>query len=223
MLQVPRIWPHQAQLPQMERERPRENENDQNTRGKRNGTGKLKEAAPAGQDAAELMEGPKIYYTWQGGRCWRGSTPGCRVQRRGVALLDTRATVSLLSEKVVQKWSRNDREKITSTKMTVHLVNEKTLAVKGEVVAELQLGGRRVQQWFVVADISNDALLGIDFLRAEKCVIDVTEKTLDWGGLELPLRDCGPAAGLPCDCCRHGCYPSTGGDDSSRSSRSRTP
>ena len=31
MLQVSRIWPHQAQLPQLDRERRRENEDDQNT------------------------------------------------------------------------------------------------------------------------------------------------------------------------------------------------
>ena len=44
-----------------------------------------------------------------------------------------------------------------------------------------------VRHRFIVASIGSDVLLGLDFLRNEQCVIDVTNKCLEWGGFVLPL------------------------------------
>ena len=101
-------------------------------------------------------------------------------------LVDTGATVSLLSDKVVEQWSKGDKEVITKN-MKVLLANSKALTVAGDVEADLQLAGINVQHRFIVACIGNDAILGIDFLKNEHCVIDVTNNCLEWGGFVLPL------------------------------------
>ena len=89
-------------------------------------------------------------------------------------LVDTGATVSLLSDKVVEQWSKGDKEVIKKTNMKVLLADSKALTVAGEVEADLQLAGINVQHRFIVACIGNDAILGLDFLKNEHCVIDVT-------------------------------------------------
>ena len=62
--------------------------------------------------------------------------------------------------------------------MTVQLANDKTLTLMGEVAVTLQLGGKQVRHKFKVADISNDVLLGLDFLRSRDCLIDVSNQSL---------------------------------------------
>ena len=82
--------------------------------------------------------------------------------------------MSLLSDKVVEQWSKGDKEVIKKTNMKVLLADSKALTVAGEVEADLQLAGINVQHRFIVACIGNDAILGLDFLKNEHCVIDVT-------------------------------------------------
>ena len=67
------------------------------------------------------------------------------------------------------------------------LADNKALPVAGEVEAELQLAGNSVRHRFIVASIGSDMLLGLDFMRSEKCVIDVTNRCLECGGIVLPL------------------------------------
>ncbi len=51
----------------------------------------------------------------------------------------------------------------------------------------MQLAGVNVRHLFVIASIGNDVLLGLDFLKNRQCVIDVTNKCLEWGSFVLPL------------------------------------
>ena len=95
--------------------------------------------------------------------------------------------MSLLSERIAKQWSKKDQESVTRTDMKVQLADSKALTVSGEVVAEVQLAGEAVRHKFIVASIGNDVLLGLDFLREENCVIDVTRKCLEWGRMVLPL------------------------------------
>ncbi|XP_038066604.1 uncharacterized protein LOC119736660 [Patiria miniata] len=115
-----------------------------------------------------------------------------------VALIDTGATASILSEKVVSKWPVEAQAGITKSDVRVHLADEKDLTVIGEVRAELQLGGQLIAHKFIIADVSNDVLLGLDFLREENCIIDINGKSLKWRGTELSLRD----TAEPLQCCR---------------------
>ena len=56
-------------------------------------------------------------------------------------LVDTGATVSLLSDKVVKRWSKQDQASVVKTDIKVLLADNKALPVAGEVEAELQLQG----------------------------------------------------------------------------------
>ena len=74
-----------------------------------------------------------------------------------------------------------------TTNVQVLLSDNKVLSATGELEAEIQIGGSSVRHRFIVATIGNDMLLGLDFLRKERCIIDVANKCLEWGGLVLPL------------------------------------
>ena len=105
------------------------------------------------------------------------------------ALVDTGATVSLLSEKIVRKWSEENQAMVTATDIKVQLADGKSCPVAGEVEAELQLAGNCVKHRFIVASLGSDVLLGLDFMKNEQCVIDITNRCLEWGGIMLPLRE----------------------------------
>lgn len=106
-----------------------------------------------------------------------------------MVLLDTGASISIISEGVVKKWSQEQRGSIVGTNVKVKVANDMGLPVTGEVVVELVLGGHRIAHKCIIADITSDVLLGLDFLRAESCSIDITSKSLHWRGIEVPLRD----------------------------------
>ena len=56
-------------------------------------------------------------------------------------LVDTGATVFLLFDKVVEQWSKSDKELVINTDIIVLLADNMALTVAGEVEAELQLAG----------------------------------------------------------------------------------
>ncbi len=106
-----------------------------------------------------------------------------------ILLIDTGTSVSIISERIVNKWSKKEQCSIASTDMEVNVANDMSLAVSGEVTVNLKLGGHLVSHKFTVTDISNEVLLGLDFLQSENCSIDITSNSLQWRGIELPLRD----------------------------------
>ena len=95
-------------------------------------------------------------------------------------LLDTGATVTLLSE---EYWNKIQRAASTTVKQWkgpgLVGANGSPLAVQGCAVVQLEVGSSLFQQEVVVSScLSVDGILGMDFLTANQCTIDVGEGKL---------------------------------------------
>ncbi len=103
-------------------------------------------------------------------------------------LIDTGATISIISQGLISSMSECSRPEVIPTNIQVFLANNAQLKVYGHATVEMQLGGRVTQHKIMVADIHNDVLLGLDFMDRRDCIIDIAGKSLRMGDLELPLR-----------------------------------
>ena len=89
-------------------------------------------------------------------------------------LIDTGATVTLLSRRVQKKISVNSRPKLRPVSQTVLAAGGDQLNVYGKATYQIHLGqmvGARCR--FIVADINVDGVLGLDFMKSNHCVIDI--------------------------------------------------
>ncbi len=64
----------------------------------------------------------------------------------------------------------------------------------------LRVGGFETQQSVWVADITDQCILGLDFLEANRCQVDLVERVLHVGGQQIPLYK--PCTGSPAKCYR---------------------
>ena len=112
-------------------------------------------------------------------------------------LLDTGAAVSLLSSK---KW-----REIENTRVPIVMqpwpgeklvgVNGTPLSVRACIHAPLCIGGTQFDGSFVIAsDLWVEAIVGLDFIRAHKCVIDCSNNTISFKSADVSVELLPPKA-----------------------------
>ena len=94
-------------------------------------------------------------------------------------LVDTGATVNLLSTEWWKAYGRPGR--LRESTATLSTADGKALVVEGQVHGELECGGHKVVTTFVVANIGAAGILGADFIRRERAVVDLAGERLLWG------------------------------------------
>jgi len=104
--------------------------------------------------------------------------------------VDTGSCVTLLSTHFVNTKlsSSNVRLSITPISSVLTAVNGSVVPVVGESTVELVTGNLTVRHRVIVADITPDVLIGIDFLRSHGCQIDFGRNVLSAGGRDVPLE-----------------------------------
>lgn len=95
-------------------------------------------------------------------------------------LIDTGATISLLSTSVYQSLAKPP--KLSKSCIPLATVSGSKLASRGSAKCSVWIGDTKRAQYFVVADIRSDAILGLDFLRHHGCAIDLSASTIRLGG-----------------------------------------
>ncbi len=104
-------------------------------------------------------------------------------------MLDTGAVVSLLSKDV---WDRLGHSQTHLTPWTGHKlvgVEGSPIKVSGVATVDVTFAGSMVQGDFLVADsLRAPAILGLDFLERNRCVIDTARRTLNLQELVIPLQ-----------------------------------
>ena len=75
-----------------------------------------------------------------------------------------------------------------ATEDKLRVLDGGTVAVKCKVKLSLQIGETEVNQQFWVAPVSNQCLLGRDFLRAHECLIDYKRMILSIDGADVPVE-----------------------------------
>ena len=104
-------------------------------------------------------------------------------------LIDTGATVSLMSHSKFQELSEKRTWELEKPAVQIYNVSEQKMQVNGVVNMSLEVGFRRMLQPLYVVDMEAcDILLGLDFLEANKCVLDLRGKMLRWQDQCVPLQ-----------------------------------
>lgn len=118
----------------------------------------------------------------------------CRVNGSSIRfLVDTGSVVSILGKRMLSRVGGDIR--LSPTSQLLFLADESALDVYGEIDATLEVSGGILPQKFIVADIHEDGLLGMDFLSRYKCCIDIKKQLLFMEGnttglpLEMSVRE----------------------------------
>ena len=98
-------------------------------------------------------------------------------------LVDTGATVSLLSQGYFSL-----RQPFQAAHVFLHTADDKRMIVHGKISCDVSIGFVKVQQTFYVVDMDTPVLLGLDFLTANNCKIDVMQRILELQGQQIPLQ-----------------------------------
>lgn len=110
---------------------------------------------------------------------WGGQSLNC--------LVDTGATLTVLSTRAWNNSSKNDHDLIAYDR-TIVAAGGTPLIVKGKTCVSLTIGGNSYEVDAIVADIENDVMMGLDFMQRHKCTIDVVNNLLTIAGKEFGLN-----------------------------------
>jgi hypothetical protein len=78
-------------------------------------------------------------------------------------------------------------ERELSQPYVLQTASGETMPVVKETHVELTLGQRTLRSWMFVADIKDDFILGLDFLRAHDASVDIGRRVLRLGQDEVPV------------------------------------
>ena len=104
-------------------------------------------------------------------------------------LIDTGATVSIISSKQFEVWDPKTRPQLRGTDVQLLTADSTEIQLLGTVSAMVTFGFRAVRHEFYVANIDTDFLLGLDFLDTQCCQLDLEACMLTWGTEKIPLRN----------------------------------
>jgi len=101
-------------------------------------------------------------------------------------LIDTGATVTILSRDVYRRIKPEKRPDLIPVRGKVSLADGRPMSVDGKGLFEISLHGVRRRHKMLVADISAGGILGLDFLKFNSCRLDVNKSRLSIGKENLP-------------------------------------
>ncbi|KAL5503656.1 hypothetical protein EMCRGX_G010639 [Ephydatia muelleri] len=155
------------------------------TKDKEDAKGKFKSVTFVGGTRIDTRSAPGI----------RGLIEHCSVSM----LVDTGSAVTIIRADIWEKVSKCTVSTLARTTQAVVAANGKGLQLDGQVVLNIHVGGLHVDQLFLVArDLTQECLLGADFLCANGCAIDFDARSMSAGGevVILQFNQLGP---LVCD------------------------
>ena len=103
-------------------------------------------------------------------------------------LIDTGCTVTIISTSKFQDIPVEDRPKLEKYEKTLVAANDQALTVHGQAVFNIKFGTQWVRHKTLVADVSNEGLIGLDFLTKHKVTLDFSTKTVTCSGEEVEAQ-----------------------------------
>ena len=114
-------------------------------------------------------------------------------------LVDTGSSVTLLHENVWKEAVKNSKLELKEARCPVMAVNGESLPLCGQVHVTLQVGDYvGAHNVLVVRDMTQQCLLGTDFLEQCHCVINMDNKTLTLAGHPRPVQLCAGECSSTC-------------------------
>ena len=99
-------------------------------------------------------------------------------------LVDTGATITLVSTRVYSKLLGSPLQPVD---FTVYQADGEPMSTKGHLTCKISLGPLQVLQDVVVADLQEDAILGMDFLLSHDCKLDLVEQKMQIQDISVTL------------------------------------
>ncbi|XP_055997862.1 uncharacterized protein LOC130047262 [Ostrea edulis] len=98
-----------------------------------------------------------------------------------LALVDTAATVTLVSWKKFEEINKKSKLELAETNQSILSASGTPLQIYGKALVKCKFGKKILYQTILVADMTVDAVLGLDCLKANKGIINSHERTLQLG------------------------------------------
>ena len=103
-------------------------------------------------------------------------------------LIDTGATVTLLSEKVFDILNHDGKVALAQSDLNILSATGTPLNIFGKALIKFKFGKKIIYHTVLASDINVDAILGLDCLQNNKGVINLHDKTLVLGGETHSLK-----------------------------------
>ena len=101
-------------------------------------------------------------------------------------LVDTGSAITLVSDSVFQQLDCTDIE-LSDVPFEVCLADGQTLGVKGQTTMDITLGPLKVEHMVIIADIQQQAILGMDFMTTQECKLDLPQLVMKIQGKEVNM------------------------------------
>ncbi|CAC5403729.1 unnamed protein product [Mytilus coruscus] len=102
-------------------------------------------------------------------------------------VVDTGATLTVVSSRVYDLIPDLCRPHLSETRSQIKSVCDKYLSLRGTDSFTLDFGKEKFTSEAVVTDLQVDRILGLDFMKKNKCLIDVSTKLLHFDNFKVPL------------------------------------
>ena len=111
--------------------------------------------------------------------------------------VDTGSNISIVRPDILRSTTRDSLE--PSSQM-LRTVTGEMAPIHGRGELSISMGGLTIPHKMWVAEITDECILGLDFLGKHGCQVDLKENVLTIGSEEVPLSK--PARGAALTCCR---------------------
>ena len=101
-------------------------------------------------------------------------------------MIDTVSAYTLLSYQVFQKLPKNKKGNVLPCP-PVFRASRTPITTLGQCEVAMQIGHHEVLQQVIVADITEEAVLGVDFMIEHKCCVHLRDHFIQFRGEDLPL------------------------------------
>ena len=100
--------------------------------------------------------------------------------------LDTGASRTVVSERRLDSIEkRRVRENVD---LALSTATGQRIPIRGETTVAFKIGSTLYWQKVIIADITDDCIIGLDFLRNYECTIDIKQGVLYHGNEEIPIK-----------------------------------
>lgn len=103
-------------------------------------------------------------------------------------IVDTGASLTILSHKVYENITKSKGNALAPSTQSIILADGALLQTKGKCDLQINIGSSEFEVTTVVADINTDGILGLDFLKRNKCLVDVASAKMYVEGTEHELQ-----------------------------------
>ena len=115
-------------------------------------------------------------------------------------LVDTGANVSILKKSMFDQWPPLSKPPINPVRRPLRTATGELASFYGKTIVTIGFGKRKVEHEIWLADIDNDGILGVDFLKANDCDLMLSESYLSIWGKQIPCY--GTESLVPPTCCK---------------------